>query len=1379
MRIILAITAIATCSVPAVAADLKIEAGFGKVDVTPTEPVRLSGYGNRNHASEGVDTPLHARALALRPQDGETFVLVSFDTIGTPASFTDDVAQTLQGKFGIERERFALAGTHSHTSPHLANGLSNLFATPLSDEERQAAERYTAFAKQAIVDAVGKAIDDLKPSMLSVGKGSAGFAMNRRVVKDSNYQGFGVTPAGAVDHTVDVLKIAGLDGALRGVVFNYACHATTLEGHYYRVNGDWPAYAAGDVEEAHPGITALCTIGCGADANPEPRGGDRPREHAEAHGRALALAVGKAIEETAPVASAPVASFGFAGLPFDRPSKEELTQKLNDASPQVARHAANMLETLDRMGRLPETYPMPIQTWQFGDDLTMVFFGGEVVVDFATRLKKEIDSRTVWVTAYANDVFGYVASERVRSEGGYEVDYSMIFYNLPGRWSTGTEDLVVRRVHEILKNPAGEPALSPEDERQSFHLPDGFEIDLVASEPLIADPVSFAFGPDGRLWVVEMGDYPRGGDGNGAPGGKIKVLTDENADGVFDHATVFVDGLSFPNGVIPWRDGALVSCAPDVFFARDTNGDGTADEREVLLTGFPESNPQHRVNGFTYGLDGLMHLAHGANGITSPKTGAMYDLAGRDFALNPDTGEVIATSGDSQFGRCCTDDDVWFGNTNSEPLFQYVIEDRYLKRNPHVRLPNPKVQLITGGETRVFPASRTVDRFNDLFALNRFTSACSPTIFRDAAFEHLNGAAFICEPVHNLVRCVALTPEGATFVASRFPEGEREFLASADPWCRPVKAATGPDGALWVADMYRLVIEHPEWIPEAWQARLDLRAGADKGRIWRVRPAGRSSGPLPNLTSLPMDELIDQFGSRNGAIRDLARQLLIWRHDKSAVAPLRKLATNENQPQSQLQALSTLAGIGELDAATLRQVMSECTPEVARFAVRLSEPFLNENPDVGELVVRAAEREASMQVALSLGEWDDARAGAALGALATKTEGDRWLRAAVLTSAVKHADRILAAVLLDGSDEAGEIAADLVATVLGADRERGPERVLDALRLPNGSAAPDWQIAAVARVADAASDKPHSTLAAHETVRQSLAAARKTSADATSGVRPRGNAIALLGGPFGTDADRNSLASLLSPQSPPEVQNAVVEAFAKSGAADVPGRLLSGWSGHLPRLRETIVQTLLTRPEWSTALLDGVSSGALTVGDFSAAARERLTSSPDTAIQQRAAKLFGASVSSDRSALIARYEPTLTQPGDPERGRILFEKSCASCHKLGGIGNNFGPNLAALTDKSPQALLVAVLDPNRAVEAKYRGYVAVTRDGRILSGLIVQESTASITFAGADGRTVELLRKEIDELRDSGKSFMPEGLERDLPPQDLTDVVAFVRSARE
>lgn len=1382
MRVVVLAGVAALVSASGVAADeVAFEAGFAKVDVTPTEPVRLSGYGNRDRPSDGVDAPLFVRAMALRPAGGETLVLVSFDTIGAPASFTDDVAARLKEKHGIARERFVLAGTHSHTAPHLLPGLMNLFAVPMSDAEQKSAETYTARAKEVVVEAVGKAIADLRPAKLAVGTGKAGFAMNRRVVKENVYQGFGVVPQAAVDHTVGVLKVTSPDGTPRGVVFNYACHATTLEGNHYKVNPDWPGYAAKDLEEGHTGLVALSTIGCGADANPEPRGGERAREHAEAHGRELSTAVARVMKEDLPaVTAAPVASFGFAGLPFDRPTEEQLKARLNDPSPQVARHAANMLATWARMGRLPETYPMPIQAWRFGDELTMVFLGGEVVVDYAVRLKNEVKTKFLWVTAYANDVFAYVASERIRKEGGYEADFSMIFYNQPGPWTEGTEEVVVSRIHDVLKDPGGEPALSPEDAKQSFRLPEGFEIDLVACEPLVTDPVNFAFGPDGRLWVAEMGDYPRGADGRGAPGGRIQVLRDVDGDGTFDEATTFLDGLLYPNGVMPWRDGALVSCAPDVFFAKDTNGDGEADVREVLLTGFPESNPQHRVNGFAFGLDNLVHLAHGANGITSPKTGKTYDLAGRDFALDPDTGEVVATSGDSQYGRCRSDFDDWFGNANSEPLFHYVIEDRYLKRNPHVAMPDPKHHLVTGEENRVYPASRTVDRFNDLFAANRFTSACGPTIFRDASLgPELNGSALICEPVHNLVRCVKLIPEGVTFRAERFPAGEQEFLASTDPWFRPVRAATGPDGGLYVADMYRLVIEHPEWIPEAWQARLDLRAGADKGRIWRVRRASEPARPLDDLTKLSTVELVARLGGPNGIEQDLVRLELAKRKDGTAVPCLRAAAREVNQPVLQIQALSTLLTLGSLDAETLGEAL-DGSLLTARLAIPIAESLLNEHPELGELICRRIGPGAQLQLqaALTLGEWDDPRAGEALGRLAAASGDDPWLRAAVLSSATRQPDRILAAALAEGGAGAEQIAPGLIATSLGVDPEKGPQRVLAALARSQGEAMPDWALEAIASLARVVDEGRRAEIARHETVGRALDAARGRAFDPEASVDAREAAVALLGGPFGAATDRESLASLLGPQAPPELQDAVVDALARSGAAEVPEVLLAGWPSYPPRLRGVVLQALLARPDWTPTLLDAAGE-TLAAGDFDAGARERLLSSPEPSIRDRAAALFGAAASSDRSALVAEYEPAMTLAGDVNRGRALFEKTCASCHRLGEVGNDFGPKLAALSDKSPAKLLTAVLDPNQAVEVKYRGYVAVTDDGRVLTGMIVRESSGSVTLAGADGRAVELLRKEIDELRDSGKSFMPEGLERDLSPQDLADLFAFVRGARE
>jgi hypothetical protein len=441
------------------AAAAAFEAGFAKVDVTPAAPVRMSGYGNRDHPSEGIETKLHARAMALRPTGtAENFVLVQFDIVGMPAAFTEDVAKRLQDKFKVARDHVVLCATHTHAGPHLPSGLTNIFVTPMNADERKRGHEYVDLAKERIVEVVGLAIDDLKPAVLSVGTGRVGFAANRRALKDGKWVGFGVNPNGPTDHAVDVLRIASPDGGkIRGVVFNYACHATTLGGDYYRINGDWPAIAAQQIEADNAGATALAVIGCGADANPEPRG---KAEQAKAHGKALGGEVERVIAagQLTALTAAPRPAFGHAELSFDLPTADQLKARLNDPLVQAARQAKVMLATMEKGERLPSTYAVPVQAWRFGDELTMVFLGGEVVVDYAIRLKREIGSKHVWVTAYANDVMGYVASERVRREGGYEVDTSMVLYNQPGPWVTGTEEKLVARVHEIVAQAGGKPA---------------------------------------------------------------------------------------------------------------------------------------------------------------------------------------------------------------------------------------------------------------------------------------------------------------------------------------------------------------------------------------------------------------------------------------------------------------------------------------------------------------------------------------------------------------------------------------------------------------------------------------------------------------------------------------------------------------------------------------------------------------------------------------------------------------------------------------------------------------------------------------------------------------------------------------------------------
>ena len=310
---------------------------------------------------------------------------------------------------------------------------------------------------------------------------------------------------------------------------------------------------------------------------------------------------------------------------------------------------------------------------------------------------------------------------------------------------------------ELSAQQLNPPMLSPEDALEAIEVSEGFKVELVAAEPLVQDPVNFDWGPDGRLWVVEMADYPLGLDGTGQPGGRVKVLEDTDGDGVYDRSTLFADGLNTPTGIMVWRRGVLVSGAPDITYLEDANGDGKADKREVLFTGFAEGNQQHRVNGFSYGLDNWVYLANGDSGgtVKSIKTGETLQINGRDLRIRPDTGEMETQSGQTQFGRHRDDWGNWFGCNNPNPIFHFVMDERYLRRNPHAKYPSSK-RDIRQGPVDVFPIGPFIShcdtKYRPLGAKPKFTSACGVMPYRDTLFgpEYQN-ATFTSEPVYNII----------------------------------------------------------------------------------------------------------------------------------------------------------------------------------------------------------------------------------------------------------------------------------------------------------------------------------------------------------------------------------------------------------------------------------------------------------------------------------------------------------------------------------------------------------------------------------------------------------------------------------------------------
>jgi putative membrane-bound dehydrogenase-like protein len=372
----------------------------------------------------------------------------------------------------------------------------------------------------------------------------------------------------------------------------------------------------------------------------------------------------------------------------------------------------------------------------------------------------------------------------------------------------------------------GSRALPPRQSLAALRTRPGLTVELVAAEPLVRSAVAIDFGPDGRLWVAEMYDYPTGLDGKYQPGGRIRVLEDTDGDGVYDKSTVFLDNIPFPTGVTVWRKGVLVCAAPDILYAEDTRGDGKADRVEKLYSGFGTHNYQARVNSLTYGLDGWVYGSCGLFGgrIRSHRTGKVLDLGDRDFRIKPDTGEIEPATGQTQQGRVRDDWDNWFGCDNTELCRHYVLADHYLRRNPHTAPPDPAVRVPDYPDwNRLYPI-RKVQMFPSSGPPNRVTAGCGMGVYRDDLLgADLRGDVFTCDAVNLVVHRLKLTPRGSTFSGRRVKdEATSEFLASTDNWFRPVQVRTGPDGAFYVVDMYRFMIEHPRFIPPQTLAQLDV-----------------------------------------------------------------------------------------------------------------------------------------------------------------------------------------------------------------------------------------------------------------------------------------------------------------------------------------------------------------------------------------------------------------------------------------------------------------------------------------------------------------------------------------------------------------------------
>ncbi|AGA27501.1 putative membrane-bound dehydrogenase [Singulisphaera acidiphila DSM 18658] len=955
------------------------------------------------------------------------------------------------------------------------------------------------------------------------------------------------------------------------------------------------------------------------------------------------------------------------------------------------------------------------------------------------------------------------------------------------RWMLGA--LVALSGGASAAPPATKP-LSPAEERATFRLIDPkLRIELIASEPDVASPVAIAWDENGRLFVAEMTDYPAG-----PRSGKLRMLEDLDRDGRYEVSRTFAEGLNFPNGVLPWAGGVLVTAAPDILFLKDNDGDGVADERRVVLTGFVEGNQQLRVNGLTWGADNWVYAANGRSDGSALRPGDPAEkevpLRRHDFRFRPDTGEVEVVSGFSQFGLPRDDWGRRFPSWNTIPIRHAVIEERVLSRNPYLAESSSVATILDPADGgRVFPISPAPTTYNRE-STAYFNATCGPTIYRGNVLgDAYRGNAFVCESLTNLVQRRVLDDRGATFLARR-AEPDREFLASTDPSFRPVNLTTGPDGALYVVDFYREMVEHPQFVPEELRKSIEFRRWNNRGRLWRIGNQDVKLAPCPPLGKASTAELVAALEEPNGWCRDTAQRLIVERHDKEAIPALRKLAEAGSTPLGRIHAVWTLDGLGGLEDATLAKVLGDTSPGVRECAARLAA----HRPGLAAALVKAAddpEVRVRFQAAIALGDLDDGRAPSALARIAARDADDDWVRLAVLSGLGEKAWPFLHALLVA---QPGWLAATTpgqgqvlssTAAILGARNRTEELHALAAQLTPT----PDettvaGRIALLVGLSDglARAGRPlHELLkagpaAGFEGIAALLDRAARSIASAEASPNDRAQSLTLLAR-CRPESAAAAIPALLLPGQAEVVQSASARAVAEVDSAELAGQILDEWASLPTRSRREVLTALTSSVRLADRLVGAIEDDVVSLTELAPADRDALRLTPDAALRSRVEKLLAASAPQDRTAVVKKFQPVLELTGDAGRGGELFAKNCQTCHQRQGRGFRVGPDLSGVAGRPPSALLKDILDPNADVSPDFATYLVITKRGQTLSGLLAEETASSLKLRGAEGIEQSVLRSEIEALRPSGRTLMPEGLEEALGMQGLADLIAFLKQS--
>lgn len=964
----------------------------------------------------------------------------------------------------------------------------------------------------------------------------------------------------------------------------------------------------------------------------------------------------------------------------------------------------------------------------------------------------------------------------------------------------------------------------------SFQIPDNFQLELVASEPLVADPVDMAIDEHGTMMVVEMHGYPLDVSGSGV----IKQLIDTDADGQVDQATVFADGLVLPTGIMKWKEGWLVTDPPNVLYLEDTTHDGAADVRDTLLVGFARSNPQHNVNSPTYGLDNWIYLSHEGSIQTKLFNELLGDEGeqvhyihkadgpmlprnadGLGVRFKPDSYELESLSSRGQFGQAFDDWGQHFLTSNADHLYHKVLDADYVNRNENLLVSSSRHYMPSSGKGfDIYPIT-TSPEHQLLTDMGVITSACGILWYNGGLFdaEYAN-TIFTAEPVHNLIHVDKIVDDGATFSSENF-FSDREFLASTDSWFRPVNHYIGPDGAVYILDYYRKIIEHPEWLSDEITQSDDLTAGTDMGRIYRLSPKGTKPmdfiGQM-GLADYSIDQLIQSLAHKNIWWRNHAQRLIMDRQDPVSIDLLVDFVKQTNSAQAKVHAAWLLDAMDHVDLNVMETLLNDPHPGVRKNMIKIAEAHLERKPDILEDLLALVDDEDAkvrFQLLLTLGDLKDPESVAVRQSILKKDISDPWVQLAALSASNVDVDNLYQWASHELMSLESVETANLFERLAQMIVRSSPDEKINAFISDLFSQNYDswYSVAVLQSLGDALDTKNEFVLTANN----QLLLAQRLSTEKREANRE--TLIDLMASTHYFDSDRNDLvqqsigvlesshnhneysvfeAINIIGKSRPEnhidllsqtfsqhkserVKMASLKALIAADDFEVAQLFKHKWPLFSIEERREAMLFLLKNDANRLLLLNSIKDNSIQSSSLSWPQTVSLLNSSNPEIRPLARSLLeGSQLKADD--VWAHFEPCLSMEGDMQLGADVFKLNCGTCHQLGNeYGIAFGPDLAPVQNRNKASLLLDILQPNRAIADGFELWMIDLHSGNQIAGVISEEGPNSVTILDATGNEQVISRSEIDAMKAAELSAMPEGLHTQLTINEMADLLAFLK----